>query len=342
MKRRSLFALTATLLCAASAARAADPLTLELPGGEGAGKGKHIVLLAGDEEYRSEEALPMLAGILSKHHGFKCTVLFSVGKDGTIDPNNQKSLTGSAALDTADAIIMSLRFRNWPNEDMRRFVDAFHRGVPIVALRTSTHAFNFDGNSNFSRFKFDVGGGFGKQVLGETWVTHWGGHKSEATRGIIEPGAKDNPVLRGVTDIFGDTDVYEAHPPEDVTILVRGQVLKGMKPDSPPASYKKKPVGGRPEQDVNDPMQPVVWLREHKNEEGKVNRCLTTTMGSATDLKSEGLRRLVVNGVYWGLKMEVPAAADVTLTGEYNPTMYGFGGGKKGVKPADTALKPAK
>jgi hypothetical protein len=64
-------------------------------------------------------------------------------------------------------------------------------------------------------------------------------------------------------------------------------------------------------------------------------------MGAATDFKSEGLRRLVVNGVYWGLKMEVPAAADVTFTGEYKPSPYRGGGAKKGVKPADTALKPA-
>ena len=29
-------------------------------GADGPGKGKHIVLISGDEEYRSEEALPML------------------------------------------------------------------------------------------------------------------------------------------------------------------------------------------------------------------------------------------------------------------------------------------
>ena len=41
------------------------------------GAGHHILLIAGDEEYRSEEALPMLAAILAKRHGFHCTVLFS-------------------------------------------------------------------------------------------------------------------------------------------------------------------------------------------------------------------------------------------------------------------------
>jgi len=334
MKRRPLLALAA-LLCA-SPAHAADPLTLELPGGDGPGKGKHVVLISGDEEYRSEEALPMLAGILSTHHGFKCTVLFSVGADGTIDPNNQKSVSGAAAMDSADAIIMALRFRKWPDADMKHFVDAFHRGVPIVALRTSTHAFQI-GEGAYKDYSQ-----FGKKVLGEEWVSHWGGHKSEATRGVFEPGADKHPVLRGVKDVFGDTDVYEAYPPADATILFRGQVLKGMTPDSPPADYKKKRSTDKKEQGINDPMQAVAWVREYKNDAGTTNRILTTTMGSATDLQSEGLRRVVVNGVFWGLKMEVPAAANVTPTGEFKPTMYGFNGGKKGIKPADTALKPAK
>ena len=215
----------------------------------------------------------------------------------------------------------------------------------MVAPRTSTHAFSYDGKSPTAYKQFhwqNAQGGFGRMVLGESWVNHWGGHKSEATRGIFEPGAKEHLVMRGVKDLFGTTDVYEANPPADATILVRGQVLKGMTPDSPPADYKKRASGKKEDQGINDPMQAIAWVREYKNDAGTTNRCLTTTMGAATDFLSEGLRRMVVNGVYWGLKMDVPAAADVTLTGEYHPTTYGFNGGKKGIKPADTALKPAK
>ena len=341
MNRRSLLILSTALLCAPSL-RAGETPVLELPGGDGPGKGKHIVLLAGDEEYRSEEALPMLAGILSAHHGFKTTVLFSVNKDGVIDPNNGGSLSGSEALDSADAIIMSLRFRHWDDKDMKRFFDAFSRGLPVIALRTSTHAFNLDDKSEYKTFTWNnAEGGFGKKVLGETWVSHWGQHGPEGTRGIIEPTAKTHELLRGVKDIMGDTDVYEAAPPADATILVRGQVMKSQMADSPPADYRKKTRAGT-EQGVNDPMMPVVWTREYKNETGKTNRILTTTLGAASDFKNEALRRLVVNGLYWGLKMEVPAAANVTLTGEYTPSKFGFNGAKKDIKPADTALKPAK
>src|ERR1044071_6072150 len=166
-------------------------------------------------------------------------------------------------------------------------------------------------------------GGFGKQVLGETWVAHHGAHKKEATRGIIEASAKSDPILRGVADIFGNTDVYTANPPFDAKILVRGQVLSGMNPTDSPVQGRK-----------NDPMQPVVWTRLHRNEAGKTNKVLCTTMGAATDLESEGLRRLLVNAVYWGAGLPVPTKADVSYVGEYRPTMYGFDGYIKGVKPA--------
>lgn len=323
----------------ASLAAGADPQWITYEGREGPGKGKHVVFLTGDEEYRSEEGLPMLAKILSQRHGFKSTVLFPVDPDGTINPKNQKSLPGSEALDSADAIVMLLRFRQWPDEVTARFEKAFLAGKPIVALRTSTHPFNFPKESKWAKWTWsNAEGGFGRQVFGETWVTHWGNHKTQATRAVIEPSAKDHPLLRGVADIFGLTDVYEAYPPADATILLRGQVLAGMGPDSPPAQGKKKRASDKAEQGINDPMMPVAWTREVKNEAGATNKILCTTMGDATDLESESLRRLVVNGVYWGLGLPVPEKADVAYVDEYQPSFYGFDGYRKGIRPADHAL----
>ncbi len=300
------------------------------PGGKGAGEGKHVVLLAGDEEYRSEEALPMLAKILSKHHGFKCTVLFSTDEDGTINPNKSDSLGNPGTLDSADVIVTSLRFRKWPDAAMKHFDDAIKRGVPVVGLRTSTHAFQLTGESKFREYN-----SFGKKVLGEQWVSHWGDHKVEATRGLPEEGAEKNPLLNGVGEMFGDSDVYEAYPPDDATILARGLVLKGMTPTSPPSARHKIRSSDKGKQDINTPMMPVAWSREVKNDAGKTNKILCTTMGAATDLQDENLRRLVVNGVYWGVGITVPAKADVSLVGEYKPSKFDFNGYKKGTKAAD-------
>src|ERR1043165_1181229 len=100
--------------------------TVVYQGKSGPGLGKHVVLISGDEEYRSEEAMPLFAKILAERHGFKCTVLFALNPDGTIAPTNTTTLPGAEALDSADAIVMLLRFRNWPDDAMKHFVDAFN------------------------------------------------------------------------------------------------------------------------------------------------------------------------------------------------------------------------
>lgn len=321
-----------SLLAFSSITAFAEGDLVNYPAVSGPGKGKHVVLIAGDEEYRSEESMPMLGKILSQRQGFNCTVLFSVGADGTIDPNAGTSLTHPEALDQADAIVMLIRFRKWPDEAMKHFDAAIKRGVPVIALRTSTHAFQLPDGSAFKDYD-----SFGKKVLGEQWVSHWGKHKSEATKGIIESANASEAVLKGVSEIFGNSDVYEAAPPADAKILVRGEVLSGMSQTDGPADYKKTNAAGA-EQGINAPMMPVAWTREVKNAAGKTNKILCTTMGAATDLMNEGLRRLVINGVFWGLELEVPAKADVTPLAVYEPAFYGFDGGKKGVMPSDHAL----
>ena len=78
--------------------------------------------------------------------------------------------------------------------------------------------------------------------------------------------------------------------------------------------------------------------RLNKNENGSVNKVLTTTLGSATDLENEALRRLLVNALYWSVGMEVPASADVAYVDEYKPSFYGFDGFRKGLRPSDFEL----
>jgi hypothetical protein len=294
--------------------------------------GKHVVLLAGDEEYRSEEALPMLAKVLSQRHGFKCTVLFSINEKGEIDPEVRDNQPGLENLKTADLVVMALRFRQWPDEQMKHFDEYVNSGKPIIALRTSTHAFDIK-SGPYEKYGWQSKtwpGGFGKQVLGETWVSHWGEHGRQATKGVVELEHSQHPILRGAYSVFGTTDVYEAHPPRDATVLMRGMVLDGMEATSEQARGKKKTALGE-ERGVNSPMMPVVWMRP--------NDTLTCTMGAATDFLSEGLKRLIVNACFYLTRMEVPDWADVSLVGEYKPSPFGFGGFKRGVKPADLAIR---
>ena len=309
---------------------------LHFPAGKGAGQSKHVVLLAGDEEYRSEEMLPQLAKILSVRYGFECTVVISQNERGEIDPENQTNQPGLAALDKADLCIMMLRFRHWDNVSMKHFVNYYLSGNPIVAIRTSTHAFAYSPDSispykDYSWNSISWSGGFGKQVLGETWVSHWGNHGSQATRGHV---VSRHTVLRGVSDLFGTTDVYEAAPPADAEILVRGEVVSGMDPADEPATGMKRTARGV-EQFLNRPMMPIVWIREPRNSANRTNRILTTTMGAATDFLNPGFRRLLVNSVFWATDLDIARVANLELVGKYDPSKFGFGGYRKGVKPSD-------
>ncbi|MHC4177095.1 MAG: hypothetical protein ACYSWU_06295, partial [Planctomycetota bacterium] len=169
---------------------------------DGPGSGKHIVLVSGDEEYRSEEALPQLGRILARHHGFKCTVLFAIDPEtGTIDPNNQNNIPGLETLKTADLMIIFTRFRALPDEQMQQIDDYLKTGRPVIGIRTATHAFRFKGTNKWAHYGNGYGGdlkewtgGFGRLVLGEMWINHHGAHKQESTRGVIPGSARKHAI----------------------------------------------------------------------------------------------------------------------------------------------------
>jgi type 1 glutamine amidotransferase len=327
--------LAALALLPASARPDTPPSAVTLPGGEGIGKGKHVVLLSGDQEYRSEEAVPQLAKILSTHHGFKTTSLFTVDKNGHVDPH-VNNVPGLEALKTADMFLIFTRFLALPDDQMANIADYVAAGKPVVGLRTSTHAFNYPGKSDSKYAKFGNGsgtkgweGGFGKVVLGERWVNHHGSHGKEGTRGVVAPGQEKHPILKGIApgSIFGTTDVYTVTLPlPGCTPLVLGEVTETLDPTSKAVSGKK-----------NDPMMPVAWTRDYQVPDGAKGRAFTTTMGASEDLSHEGTRRLIVNGSLWAMGMEsqIPDATKVDLVGSYAPTRFRNPGHKKGQTPAD-------
>ncbi|OHB78472.1 MAG: hypothetical protein A2Z25_21240 [Planctomycetes bacterium RBG_16_55_9] len=305
-----------------------------LGGNEGPGKGRHIVLLAGDEEYRSEDSMPQLAKILAVRHGFKCTVLFAINKEtGEIDPQTLDNIPGLQALETADLMVMFLRFRELPDEQMKYIIDYTNSGKPIVGLRTSTHAFFYRKNmdSPYAKYNWqnkEFQGGYGRQVFGETWINHYGAHQKESTRGLIAEGMESHPIVKGIDGIWGESDVYAVTTlTSDSKPLIMGQVLSGMNPADEPNPDKK--------------LVPVAWTKTYTGEKGKTSRIFTTTMGHSFDFKNEGFRRLMVNACYWALGMEdkIPAKSNVDFVGPYEPNKIGMGKHQRGLKPADHELK---
>ncbi len=340
--RRRLFQslLLAAVLGLPSGAAAQNPHLIVYEGGQGPGRGKHIVFLAGDHEYRSEESLPALARIMARRYGFKCSVFFTTNpQTGYIDPGSSH-IAGLEALRTADLMVVFLRFQDFPDGEMQHIADYLDRGGPVVGFRTATHAFQIKRpDAKFVRFdwqnKGDFAGGFGRQILGETWVSHYGTNHKMSSRLILEPSQVSHPVLRGVKDVWVQSGGYTADPLPPSVILARGQILNGMTPDSPPNPDKQQ--------------VPVAWVRSYSSASGKTGRVFTTTHGASEDLLNEGFRRLAVNGLLWaaGLENNITADGNVGLVGPYQPTTFNFKGFVKDVKPAemagwDTPIPPKK
>ncbi len=315
----------------------------------------HIVLVSGDEEYRSEEAMPQLAKILSEHHGFNCTVLFAQDpeKPGIVDANHGTNIPGLEALKTADMMVLFTRFRALPDDQMKHIDDYLMTGKPVLGIRTATHAFHYkDAETSDSKYlhyaNFYKGDdewkdGFGRLVLGEHWVNHHGHHGHQSTRGITAPGADGHPILNGITDgdIWGPSDVYGVRLPlpGDSQPLVLGQVINrpgeqdendpllGMRSTDSEMAIEKdgKDKDGNPIKiNLKDPLMPIVWTKSYQLPEGKKGQAIATTIGSSTDMLSEGVRRMMVNSVFWGLKKAVPAAANVDVVGTYEPSRFAF------------------
>ena len=315
--------------------RAAGDPWVFFPGNPSApGAGKRVVFLTGDEEYRSEESMPMLARILAARHGFDCTVLFSINPGtGVIEPERRDNLPGLEALERADLMVVFTRFRVLPDAQMRHIDAYLASGRPVIGVRTATHAFGSfsaathpaGASTTFARWEWNHSapgseGGFGRQVLGATHRNHWGLHGKQSTRGRFAPGAAGHPLLTGIRDgeIWGPTDVYEVllPLPDGCTPVLLGEVLQGMSPESPPVTGEQLNPKWRRMIRPNEPMLPVVWT--HTRPTGARGRVVTFTNGGAmagtADFASAGLRRLFVNAVYWttGLEGKIPAQADVT------------------------------
>jgi len=327
MTGRHIFTAAAGFFILCAQATAADRVVYE--GDAGPGKGKHILFIASDHEYRGEETCPAIARIMARRYGFKCTVLFGQTEDGLIKPGSSL-IPGIEEIDKADMLFLFLRFVAPEDAWMQKFEGYLKRGGPVIGLRTTTHAFNGIGGKfayhNYNGGAEDFVGGFGRQVLGETWnpslgAGHYGRNHKFATAMHTVPEQNDHPVMRGVKDMHALAGAYSARPMPNSVILATNRVLESME------------VGAKPLEDKEP--QPAAWVRTYKFKDGKEGRAFCSTQGASEDILSEGVRRMIVNATLWCMKMEkhIKADADVSFVGPYNPTTFSF-------KPSITDAKP--
>jgi len=306
------------------------PLTAQITyeGTEGPGKGKHIVFIASDHEYRAEETCPALARILAKHHGFKCTVLFGVDAAGEIKAG-ASNINGLEALEKADLMVIFTRFLDLPADQMNHILAYIDRAGPVVGFRTSSHAFKIPNDSQFAKYNFsykgaDYKGGFGEQILGNTWEGHYGKNHKQGTRIQLIPEQKDNPILLGVKDgAFCYAGGYNGVVREGMTVIANSQPMVSMEKDAA-LDEKKPPVA-------------CTWTREYSAKNGQKGRAFHSTQGASQDLLDENYRRMVINGIFWaaGMGKEIKADAEIAFVGSYKPNTFRMNGYAQGVKPGD-------
>ena len=169
-----------------------------------------VVFVTGDEEYRSEESMPMLAKILQRELGCKVTVCYALDSLGFIDPNNTKHIAGLEVLKTTDLMVLFTRFRALPDEEAKYILNYAESGKPIVGFRTATHAFRYENDSVRQHLNDD----WPIAVFGQKWITHHG-HFSDGdgplTAVKIIESQNSHPILKGVQPFKAYSWLYHVH-----------------------------------------------------------------------------------------------------------------------------------
>lgn len=279
-----------------------------------------IVFVTGDEEYRSEESMPMLAEILKRELNAEIHICYSVDSLGFIDPNRTDHIANLESLMDADLMIMFTRFRNLPDNERKYITDYAESGKPMVGFRTATHAFMYENDST----KFQFNNDWPTRVFGQQWITHHGHFDdgSGALTAVTVPDDKDqHPILNGVSDFDAYSWLYHVDGGKwklhgDSYPLLQGRSLKS-----------NHEMNNR--LDEYPLTNPVAWTKSYKGANNSINaRVFFTTLGHPFDFKNVSMRKLALNGIYWALSIEEQIPSDgvnVEFVNAYEPNNSGFG-----------------
>ena len=252
MDRRNFLSLAATPLAAAARPR--------------------VVFVCGDHEYGGESTLPLVAAELEKNYGLACTVLKSVP-----DQNGETDIPGLDALDSAQLAVFYLRWRRLPASQLAPIERYMKSGRPMMAFRTTSHAFRYPKGDSLESWNAWAAEAFGAPPgWGADGHTHFG-HKSTTDVKVAAPG---HPITAGVAPAFSVRSwlyrVRPKWPPADAQILLNGTAIG---PDKP---AEENPVAW-------------TWTNRHGG------RTLYTSLGHPEDFAVEPFQRFIVQGLQWCL-----------------------------------------
>lgn len=340
LKYAALFCLSPALVVAAPgsvnpAQAPADP-----------GGAPHIVMIAADDEYRSEESLPMLGRILKQRHGFEVSVRFAIDPGtGLVHPAQQDNIPGLEVLDDADVMVIFARFRQLPQAQLEHLLRYAESGRPIVGLRTSTHLFKYRENSPVDdpeafaeRFNY----AWPRALFGQGWLVHHGHFddgKSPLTHVSTIPEQASHPILRGVYNFKAFSWLYHVEGDgdrlagADNTRLLQGLALKSRVGVYLEPGLQHRYAGRR-----FPWTSPVAWTRSYETASGSHAPVFFTTLGHPYDFREPAMRKLVLNGIFWALgkASEIPEnGLNADIVGSYNPPNSGMGAFRQDMHPDD-------
>jgi len=289
------------------------------------GQPLHIVFVTGDEEYRSEESMPMLARLAQRELNAKVTVCYALDSLGFIDPNRTDHIAGLEALKTADLMVMFTRFRQLPEKQRDQIVSYAESGRPMVGFRTSTHAFNYTEDS-LAYWNNE----WPAKVFGQQWITHHG-HFDDGNIPVTKITTVDSTsvILNGFEPFDAYSWLYHVDGGDwklqgDARPILQGRSLKSQ--HEMDGKLDEFPL-----------TNPVAWTKSYTGEQGKKAKVFFTTLGHPYDFKIPEVRKIAMNGIFWSLGREADIPEDgvnVTLTTPYEPNNSGFGKKyKQGKKP---------
>jgi hypothetical protein len=217
-----------------------------------AGKGRHVVFVVGDQEYRSEESMPAFAKMLEAHHGFRCTLVLPRNpQTGEVDPGVSVNLVGLEALDKADLMVCSCASRNCPMP-RRSTSSTTRKPAAHRRLRTSTHAFNYQ-MILASPYAATASAAGNSKAASDARCSAkpdqpLRGPPEESTRGNRSRHGR-HPILRGVKTSGGRRTLRNHDSDRDSKPILLGQVL---------AAWSPQPLR------IQQETRPVAWIKSYK------------------------------------------------------------------------------
>ena len=185
-----------------------------------------------------------------------------------------RGLPAAYALCTADLLVLSVRRRTPPAEQLDAVRAYLAGGKPLVGVRTACHAFALRPTDPPAATPLSTWQDFDPEVLGGHYTNHH--DAGPPTIVTLAPGAGTHPILKGIAlaRLTGAGSLYKVGPLESGTTPLLMGAIPGQ------------------------PQEPVAWTHLYGEKQARV---FYTSFGHPDDFKNAGFRRLLLNGVEWAI-----------------------------------------